>query len=685
MFLWFAKWLPFFFYVLFFFVPLALFPRTSELFEFNKMILTYGLTALIISSWLTKMVLKRKIVFRRTMLDIPLLIFLGSQILSTITSIDFRTSIFGYYSRFHGGLLSSISYSILYWAYVSNMDRKKTKKAIFFLLTSAVLVSIYGVLEHFGIDKDIWVQDVQNRVFSTLGQPNWLAGWLVALIPLTWAFAISNFQFPILKQIKRFKIQNYWIWIGVSTLFFLTLLYTKSRSGLLGFAAAYLIFWGLVYWPLLKRRDSLKTTLSKKFLILNSLFIILVLAIGTPWTPNLSKILKRSQITPQQVAPAAPALEIGGTESGEIRKIVWTGAINIWKNYPILGSGIETFAYSYYNFRPVEHNLVSEWDFLYNKAHNEYLNLAATTGTIGLLSYGFLAISIVCLLVRKNGYLPLAFLSGFVSILVTNFFGFSVVPVALQFFLFPAMAISLKKKSKRMGKQEIAKISKSQTSATIILCFLTLLALYSLAKYWSADIFYTRGKLENDRGDYKTGREKLEKAIKLSPKEAIYWDEKSQSSTGLALALFETDDNELANDFMLAAIAESDKAIALSPRNINLRRSRGNLFIKLSTFDSVYLFSAREVITDAIELAPTDAKLYYNLGLTHARIGELDAAIETLQKTIELKPNYRNARLALGLLYADQGETKKAKAELEYILEKIDPEDELVRQQLEEL
>jgi tetratricopeptide (TPR) repeat protein len=289
------------------------------------------------------------------------------------------------------------------------------------------------------------------------------------------------------------------------------------------------------------------------------------------------------------------------------------------------------------------------------------------------------------LLARKNGYLSLAFLSGFVSILVTNFFGFSVVPIALQFFLFPAMAISLEQKSKRIGKQEIAKISKPQTSAIIILCFLTFLTLYSLAKYWSADIFYARGKLENDRGNYKTGREKLEKAIKLSPKEAIYWDEKSQSSTGLALALFETDDNELANDFMLVAIAESDKAIALSPRNINLRRSRGNLFIKLSTFDSVYLFSAREVITDAIELAPTDAKLHYNLGLTHARIGELDAAIETLQRTIELKPNYRNARLALGLLYADQGETKKARAEFEYILEKIDPEDELVRQQLEEL
>ena len=33
------------------------------------------------------------------------------------------------------------------------------------------------------------------------------------------------------------------------------------------------------------------------------------------------------------------------------------------------------------------HNLTSEWDFLYNKAHNEYLNYLATTGLFGLGSY----------------------------------------------------------------------------------------------------------------------------------------------------------------------------------------------------------------------------------------------------------------------------------------------------------
>ncbi|KKP99309.1 MAG: O-antigen polymerase, partial [Candidatus Levybacteria bacterium GW2011_GWB1_36_18] len=79
--------------------------------------------------------------------------------------------------------------------------------------------------------------------------------------------------------------------------------------------------------------------------------------------------------------------QLGGTDSGKIRLIVWRGAIDVWKNNPIFGTGVETFAYAYYKYRPIEHNLTSEWNFLYNKAHNEYLNYLATTGVFGLLSY----------------------------------------------------------------------------------------------------------------------------------------------------------------------------------------------------------------------------------------------------------------------------------------------------------
>ena len=171
-----------------FFVPLILWPFTSEVFEFNKMVLVYILTTLITGTWLIQMILEKRFIFRRTILDIPLLVFIGSQLISTVLSIDPLTSWLGYYSRFNGGFLSTLCYALLYWAFVNNIDAKRTMKLLYVTLISATLVSIYGVLEHFGIDKSVWVQDVQSRVFSTLGQPNWLAAWIVALTPLTWVW-----------------------------------------------------------------------------------------------------------------------------------------------------------------------------------------------------------------------------------------------------------------------------------------------------------------------------------------------------------------------------------------------------------------------------------------------------------------------------------------------------------------
>src|SRR5258708_3129465 len=410
------------FYALFFLIPLVFYPKTSEVFEFNKIVGVYIFTTLIVAFWVVRMIQQNKVIFKRTILDIPLLLFLGSQIISTIISINTRTSIFGYYSRFNGGLLSTICYSLLYWAFVSNMNRRSAIYVIRYTIYSAVIVAIYGIFEHFGhsfscvivrgaFNDDCWVQDVRSRVFATLGQPNWLAAYLTSLVPLTWYYALKT------KQENKIKI----IWIGISVLFFACILFTKSRSGLLGLAAAYLIFW---LFNLSKLRFAL---------IISALFLIIAGIFGTPWTPGIGIAHN---------APTAAAKTDqgeGGTESGAIRAIVWKGAIDGFKHNHVTGTGVETFGYSYWQYRPVEHNNISEWDFLYNKAHNEYLNFAANTGTVGLLAYVFLILASLFVM-RKNT----AILAGYISILITNFFGFSVVVISLLFFLMPAMALILK-------------------------------------------------------------------------------------------------------------------------------------------------------------------------------------------------------------------------------------------------
>ncbi|KKQ85109.1 MAG: hypothetical protein UT08_C0010G0036 [Candidatus Woesebacteria bacterium GW2011_GWB1_38_8] len=686
------KLIGYFYSLLFFTVPLILFPKTSELFEFNKMILTYIFTILIVSGWLVRMVIEKKVNFRRTLLDIPLIIFLTSQTLSTLISIDSRTSLLGYYSRFHGGLLSSYSYALLYWAFVSNMDRQKTLNAIKSLLASATVVSLYAILQHFGIDAHIWVQDVKNRVFSTLGQPNWLAAWLVAIIPVIWAMAVSNFKI----QVSSFKSLYKLIWILLSILFFLTLLYTRSRSGLLAFGISSIIFWSLSWFTLLKNKTE-KGNLIRTFLICNLSFVILVLVSGTPWTTKLKDILyKSATINIQPVVIQGPALETGGSESGTIRRIVWRGAIDIWKHYPILGTGVETFALSYYQFRQVEHNLVSEWDYLYNKAHNEYLNFAATTGTFGLLSYIILIGAIIFQIakeLRKNvtptSYflLPTSFLAGFVSILITNFFGFSVVPVALLFFLFPALAVGLTTGYNQEGNkiEHSTGLNSTQKTGIIVILLVTGYCLLVTARYWYADYLYSYGKGNNDAGNFVDARNYLKRAVKLSPSESIFWDELSTSTSKIAYYLAEQGDQDTAQKLAASAVAESKLASDLSPSNVNILRNKASIFIELSAINPNYIVGAKDALTSATELAPTEAKLFLNLGLSYLRMGDYEKAISIIQKTIEMKPNYYNAHYALALMYIDTKDIEKAKNELRYILDKISPDDEQAKRELEEL
>ena len=630
--------------LLFFLIPLVFYPKSSEVFEFNKIILLYSGTIGITSIWAIKMIVQKKIIFRRTILDIPLVIFLMSQAISTLVSIDPHTSIFGYYSRFNGGLLSTAAYCLLYWAFVSNISLREARKVICLALFSGLIVSIYGILEHTGrspscllinrqFNAACWVQDVQERVFATLGQPNWLAAYLVALSPLAWAQTLKT---------KR------WLFYSLAFLFFATLLFTKSRSGLLGFVAADLVFWALIFWKHKKKY-------LKNFIILNSLFLILIVIFGIPWT------------TIQSNKAQEPALESGGTESGQIRKIVWRGAIDIWKAHPLFGTGVETFAYSYYQFRPQEHNLVSEWDFLYNKAHNEYLNYLATTGIIGLVAY--LVLIVFSILQITNYQLPIsnqfpnleikkfikllktgkwkleniALLAGYSSILVTNFFGFSVVPISLLFFLYPALAVAQDQKSKPKSPN-LRNLSASQKAQIAIVLGILLYALSLTLNYWRADFAYSEGKAASKNLEVQTAVIKLNEAIERSPAEALYHNELAETYGLIAAAFFEEKEATFSARYATAAIEESNTAFRLSPRNINIRKSRANLFSELSIIDETLLLESIKALEDIAKIAPTDAKVFYTLGSFYMRAGQNQKALESLQKALQLKPDYQKAR-----------------------------------------
>ena len=615
------------FSLLFVIIPLIVLPWTTELFEFNKLIATYILATIIVTAWTIRMILEKRVIFTRTSLDLPLILFLLINLCSLLFSIDPRTSWLGYYGRWNGGLLSLLSYSLLYWAFVSNLDNRHVPKLITWLLGSAAVVSLYGILQHFGIDAHLWVQDVKNRVFSTLGQPNWLAAFLVALMFI-----------PISHE--KLKPKHYALFI----LFFITLLFTKSRSGLLAFGVSSLIFWA----HHIVHRSS---TISRRLLIFLTLTLALTLVIKNP---------VHDLIFPS--APEAlvgPALESGGTESGIIRQIVWKGALNVWRESGKtfwLGTGPETFALAYYQHRPLEHNSVSEWEFLYNKAHNEFLNYLSTTGLVGLLTYLFLLLTILRALRTQP-----ALLAGWVSLSVTNFWGFSVVPTQLLLFLLPAIAFSLSQNPKPQTSTKTSTLPKT----LIIVCLAaSLYMLITLGKYWLSDYYLAQAQkwsrnfsATSDPSDILASYQFAIQAYDLNPNEPIIASQLGESAAYMAILTSDTDATSSAQLLDLAYSAATS-AIALSPSHPSHYKSAFRALVLLSALDDKYLTEADLALATAEKLSPTDPRLPYNRGVVAKYQGDEARAKSFFEIALTLKPDFPDALSQLDALASPSASIK---------------------------
>ena len=750
------------FYLLFFITPLTMWPDTYELFEFNKMWVVFGIAVFIFFLWTAKSILRGKIEIRRTPLDIPIALFLISQIISTIISIDPHVSLWGYYSRFNGGLLSIFAYIFLYYAFASNLTKNANErvrefrenirdfcekgdsetsisyKILLISLASGLVVTLWGLPSHFGYDltclvfrgelnTSCWTEAFQPtvRIFSTLGQPNWLGTYLAALIPISLGFGFYKLNE---SRNKLFPI----IYLLVSSIYFLALLWTRSQSSFVGLGIGLLVFFGILIVKNARelKQKFAKNNLAKYFALSILIFAFITFFIGTPieslnkftTLSGFSRIISKPPFDFAQGKPAKSQelkakgeglasttnIQLGGTESSKIRLIVWQGAIELFKRNPLFGTGVETYAYAYYNVKPMMHNLTSEWDYLYNKAHNEYLNYLATTGSFGLLSYLsiiflFLFHSFRQILKSKNSYSPIltGILGGFTALIISNFFGFSVVILNLFLFMFPILFFELSQNRYLsrliiipLGKEAVGKAAPGKIALILIVALVALYFEFYLLNFWSADRKYALGYNLNKAGEYVRAFTLLSDASKMLPSEDLYKDELSINMATLAILLADQNQSTQAAQFTIEAKQLSDEITKKHPKNVIFLKTRARVFYALAQTDQNYLDLAIETVDKTRELAPTDAKLVYNLALFYNQKGDAQKTIKYFEEALKLKPNYLDVYYALALFYSQLAKDdpsnsvvykKKARESAEYILKNINPTHEPSKELLKSL
>ncbi len=307
--------------------PLFFNKYSSRIFEPDKATLLRTLALIILGAWIIKVTeigISKKdpnkswgqnflLLFRE---PIVLLVFVLAIVYtaSTVLSVTPRISFWGSYQRLQGFYTTS-AYIVVFAALAANLRKKEQVER---LITAAILtslpVSLYGVLQKYGIDPIPWGGNVTNRIASHMGNSIFVAAYLIMVFPLTVGRIVQSFS-TILNDEQGLsrQIARSTVYIFIAALQLIAIYFSQSRGPLLGlFAGAFFLFILLsLHWRL--------RWLIISIMILGILVGIFLVAINIPNSP-----LESIRQAPQ-VGRLGRLLDLEDRTS-RVRILIWQGA-----------------------------------------------------------------------------------------------------------------------------------------------------------------------------------------------------------------------------------------------------------------------------------------------------------------------------------------------------------------------
>ena len=343
--------------------------NTFSAWTINKFALFVSLTIVLVFLWVGKLIFESPDLPRRSGLKllIPASIFILVLGCSTFFSLRPEISFWGSYQRKFGYFTWLLSFVFFLVLFFNLKTEKQIKRIVWVIFFSAIAVILYGFLQILGLDPIAWLEPplLTKRVFSTIGQPNFLASWLLLVIPLIcWLF---------LKE-KKFLTKSLIFLVFILSL--ICFLLTGSRGGLVGLMAGIFFFFFALSLIKRKRKIFIAGLITLLLLIISMFFLNIFLP--HPSSRADLRFLSLSNLK----------------ESGGIRIIIWQQALSLIKKRPILGYGPETQFFNFITlYQPVEGVLESVNNYT-DRVHNDILEITFTSGFLGLAAYLFMIINI---------------------------------------------------------------------------------------------------------------------------------------------------------------------------------------------------------------------------------------------------------------------------------------------------
>lgn len=426
----------------FFSVPLVFYPWVTT-FVMAKETVAQLLLLVIAACWAIWVAGKGERFSFKTPLTIPIIALVGIMLLSLINTGNFFASSLG--------LALWGSFFLLYFIVITVVDGSRWSKILLgAALSAGFLAATYCIFQFYGVDFSFWAKlGGRGRLFSTFGNPNYLAGYLIACLPPA---------FVLLTTLK-----NRWkkiILLTTIIVLYTSLLMTYTRAAWVGFFVSILFTVGLLFfWQ------------GKRFFKENRYWLAvltsLLLAITVIYSvPNPLNGEGRSV-----VGRAASSLDLSSYAS---RSLIWLSTIEAAKQHPIIGSGIGTLGVNYPAAQGkvlaqvrYEH-FIPQANYSIN-AHNDLLHMWAEIGILGLLCAAWIIIAFykgaflsLWLLDTERRLLLIGFMGGVLAILAHSVFSFPfhVIQNGLLFWLFLGLSWVTMRQSR--VKREESRVESSE-------------------------------------------------------------------------------------------------------------------------------------------------------------------------------------------------------------------------------
>jgi len=621
-------------YILVFLLPLFFLPWTSDAFDFNKQTLLVLLVSVALFSWIVKVLVSGRFKANFSKIHIAVLVLFLIYLASTIFSLDKYGSFWGWPRVTSEGLLTMIGFVIFYFLISNVFSKKEIINSVMVLAFSGLVAGILGMLQLFNILS-----------FNTIGLVSDLGIFLALLLPL----------FIVLLIFAKKLLKIVFVVAIIMTL-----------------ASLIIINYSIVWWVVLAGTALIllfgmmkKDVFDQRWLILPMFFLVLSL---------FFIILK-----PQFVVPQRP-IEVFLKQSTGFNIVLQT-----IKERPILGSGPGTFIFDFAKYKDANFNQSSLWNTRFDEAGSKALNIFATTGILGIISFLALIALVIFygfkFVVKKgsenDNYLYIiagGVFTVFIAQTIVYFLYNSSLSLDFVYFFLIGAFVGL------ISEEEKDYVLSPSSFLTLGVTFVfTLFLIFGLGllildgQRYIAELNYYQGLQAFNSGDSNKGIMMIENAVRANQSSEIYLTELSQaylSKVGELINKSELSDDEKKNVQVLInnSINAGKIATDVSPNNVSNWSIRGFVYQSLIGIVPGAEDWAITSYESAAKLDPTNPYYPTQQGIvymkkaaaldkdkTEEKTAILDQAREQFEKAVQLKSDYSPARFQIAMVYQSQG------------------------------